>query len=129
MQKFSSDSSIINFVHSLSVISPGKGEEFDFSVSNDVGGVKISNYLDILEIISDCRSDPFTLIDLELPTNSYMIACTDTQGFEEGENCASTISVEHTLGSDMEFIGYDMILFGYYMILLGSMVQYISVLL
>ena len=75
MQKFSSDSSIINYVHSLPVIAPGKGEEFDFSISNDVAGVHISNSLDIFEIISDCRSGPFTLIDLELPTNSYMIAC------------------------------------------------------
>ena len=88
-------------MHSLPVIAPGKGEEFDFSASNDVVSVQISNYLKILEIISDCRSAPFTLIYLELPTNSYMIACTDTQGFEEGENCASTISAEHTLGSDM----------------------------
>ena len=88
-------------MHSLPVISPGKGEEFDFSVSNDVAGVQISNFLDILEKSLDCRSDPFTLIDLELPTNSYMIACTDTQGFEEGENCASTILVEHTIGYDM----------------------------
>ena len=39
MQKFSSDSSIINYVHSLPVISPGKGEEFDFSVSNGIAGV------------------------------------------------------------------------------------------
>ena len=100
MKKFSNDSSIINYVHSLPVIAPGKGEGFDLSVSNDVAGVQISNYLDILEIISVCRSDPFTLIDLELPTNSYMITCTDTQGFEEGEICASTISVEHTLGFD-----------------------------
>ena len=51
MQKFSSDSSITNYVHSLPVISPGKGEKFDFSVSNDVAGVKISNSSDILEII------------------------------------------------------------------------------
>ena len=109
MQNFSSDSSIINFVHSLPVIAPGKGEEFDFSVPNDVVGVKIINYLDILEIILYFRIDPFTLIDLEIPTNFDMIACTDTQGFEEGENCASTISVEHTLGSDMEFIGSDII--------------------
>ena len=58
-----------------------------------------------------------------------MIACTDTQGFEEGENCASTMSVEHTLGSYMEFIGSDMILFGYDMILIGYRVQYILVLL
>ena len=84
MQKFSSDSSIINYVHSLLVIASGKAEEFDSSVSNDVVGVKISNSLDILEIKSYFRSDPFTLIDLELPTNSYMIACTNTQGFEEG---------------------------------------------
>ena len=78
MQKFSSDSSIINYVHSLPMIAPGKGEEFDFS--NDVAGVQISNSLDILEIISYCRSNPFTLIDLEIPTNSYMIACINTQG-------------------------------------------------
>ena len=64
MQKFSNDSSIINYVHSLPVISPGNGEEFDFSVSNDVVGVKIINYFDILEIISDFESDPFNLIDL-----------------------------------------------------------------
>ena len=79
--------------------------------------------IDILEIISDFRSDPFTLIDLEILANSYMIACTDTQGFEEGENYASTISVEHTLGYDMEFIGSDMILFGYDMILISSIFQ------
>ena len=108
MQKFSSDSSIINYVHSLLMIARGKGEEFDLSVSNGVVGLQISNSLDILEIISYCRSDPFTLIDPELPTNSYMIACTDTQGFEEGENCASTISVEHSFGSDMNLFGSDL---------------------
>ena len=37
--------------------------------------------------------------------------------------------MEHTHGSEMEFIGFDMILFGYDMILLGSRVQEISVLL
>ena len=47
MEKFSNDSSIINSVHNLPVISLGKGEEFDFSVSNDINGVKKSNYLDI----------------------------------------------------------------------------------
>ena len=120
MQKFSSDSSILNYVHSLPVIAPGNGEKFDFSVSNDVFGVKISNYFDILEIIPDCRSDLFTLVDLELPTNSYMSACTNTHNFEEGENCASTILVEHTLGSDMRLFGSDMILFGFDMILFGS---------
>ena len=45
------------------------------------------------------------------------------KGFEEGENYASTSSVEHTPGSDMEFIGSDMILFGSDLILLGSRVQ------
>ena len=72
MQKFYSDSSIINSVHSLPVISPGKGEEFDLSISNDVVGVNISNYLDILKIISYFRSDPFTLIEIyifqQIPT-------------------------------------------------------------
>ena len=51
MQKFSSYSSIINYVHSLRVISQGKGEEFDLFVANDVVGVHKINYLDILEII------------------------------------------------------------------------------
>ena len=41
-----------------------------------------------------------------------MIACTDTQNFEEGENCASTISVEKTIEYNMNFIGSDMILIG-----------------
>ena len=79
MQKFSNDSSIINYVHSLLVISPGKGEEYDLSVSNDVVGLNVSNYLYILAIMSYCMIYPFTLIDLDLPTNSYMIACTNTQ--------------------------------------------------
>ena len=48
-----------------------------------------------------------------------MIACTDTQCFE-GENCASTISMEHTLGSDINLFGYDMILFGSDVPLFGS---------
>ena len=74
-------------------------------------------YMDILEIISYFMIDPFTLIDLELPANSYMIACTNTQSFEEGENCASTILVEnldllHTIRSDMNLFISDMILFG-----------------
>ena len=63
MQKFSNDSSIINYVHSLPVIALGKGEEFDFFVSSDVDGVHISNYLDILEIILDYRSAPVSLLD------------------------------------------------------------------
>ena len=96
-------------MHSLPVIVSKNDEEFDFSIPNDVVGVQISNTMDILEIISDCRSDPFTLIDLELLVNSYMIACTNFWKFEEGENCASTISVEHTLGSDMNLFGSDMI--------------------
>ena len=58
MQTFSSDSSIINYVHSLLVIATGTGEEFDFYVSNDVVGVHISNSLGILEIISYCSSGP-----------------------------------------------------------------------
>ena len=41
-----------------------------------------------------------------------MIACRNTQGFEEGENCAFTIFVDLTLGSDMNLFGSDLILFG-----------------
>ena len=78
-------------------------------------------YLDILERISDLSSDPFTLFDLELPIKSHVIACTNIHNFvENGENCASTISMEHTLGYDMNLFVSDMILFGYYIILLGS---------
>ena len=91
--------------------------------SHEFADIIFCKYLDILEIISGCRSDPFTLIDLDLPANSYMIACTNIHNFEEGENRASTSSVEHTCGSDMEFIRSDMILFGYYLILLGSRAQ------
>ena len=39
MQKFSSDSSILKSVHSLSVFVLENEEEFDFSISNDVAGV------------------------------------------------------------------------------------------
>ena len=52
-----------------------------------------------------------------------MIACTNTQNFEKGENCSSTIWMEHTLGYDMSFIRYDMILFGSDMILIGLIFQ------
>ena len=90
------------------------------SVVEDLMSVFFHNFIDIifceylyiLEIISYFRIDPFTLIDLELPANSYIIACTNTQGFEEGENCAHTISMEHTLGYDMNLFGSDMILIG-----------------
>ena len=87
--------------------------EFDFS--NDVVGVQISNTMDILEIISYYRSDPFTLINLELPINSYRIGCNKNLNFD-GENYASTISVEHSFGSDMNLFGsdlfFDLIIFG-----------------
>ena len=59
------------------VIASKSEEEFDFSPSNVVAGVHINNTLDILEIISNCRSDPLTLLDLDLPANSYRIACTN----------------------------------------------------
>ena len=90
--------------------------EFDISIYNNVSGVQIRNTMDIMEIISDYKSDPFTLINLELPVNSYRITCTENQNFEEGENCASTITVEHNFGSDMNLFGSDlfsdMIIFG-----------------
>ena len=49
---------------------------FNISVG-DFMSVFFYEFVDILEIIPDFRSDPFTLIDLYLPTNSYMIACTN----------------------------------------------------
>ena len=120
MQKFSTDSSILNPMHSLPVFVSENEEEFDFSISNDVSSVQISNTMDILEIISYCRSDPFTLIDLEIPVNSYMIACTNFHNFEQGENCSSTISVEHNIEYDMNLFESDMILFGSDLKLFGS---------
>ena len=46
LRKFSNDSSILNYVHSLPVIVSENEEEFDFSLSNDVAGVQKSNTLD-----------------------------------------------------------------------------------
>ena len=63
MQTFSSDSPL-NSVQNLPMIASESEEEFDLSPSNVVASVQISNNLDILEKISDFRSDPFTLIDL-----------------------------------------------------------------
>ena len=110
----------LNYVQNLPVIASESEEEFNLSPSNVSVVVQISNAFDILEIISYCRSDPLTLIYLQIPTNSYRIACTNTQNFEEGENCASIISVEHTLRSNMNLFGSDMILFGPNLILFGS---------
>ena len=61
-------------------------ERFDSSLYNHATGVQKSDTLDVLEEISYFRSDPFTLIDLVLPTNSYMIACTNTRVFLKEEN-------------------------------------------
>ena len=120
MQTFSNDFPL-NSMQNLPVIASESEEKFVFSPSNVVVGVKISNTLDILEKLSDCRSDPFTLLDLDLVANFYKVACTNIQNFEKGENCASTISVDHTFGFDMNFIGFDMILSD--LILLGSRFQ------
>ena len=75
-----------------------------------------------MEKISDYKSDTFAPHDLDIPANSCKIACTKIQNFEE-ENCASTVSVDHNFGSDMNLIGYDMILFGSDLIFLGSKSQ------
>ena len=45
---FSSDPSILNYVQSLPVIASENEEEFDFSLSNIVVGVKKSNTLYVL---------------------------------------------------------------------------------
>ena len=106
LQKFSSNS--LNFVHSLLVTVSETVEEFDFSIYNDVFGVHISNINDIQEIRSYYKTDPFTLINLEIPINSSRITCTENQNFEEGENCSSTVSVEQSFGSDMNHFGSDL---------------------
>ena len=80
--------------------------------------------MDILEEISDYKSDTFSPHDLDLPAKSCRIACTKIQNFEEKDNCAFTVSVDHTFGYDMNIIGYDMILFGYDMILFGSIFKF-----
>ena len=51
-----------------------------------------------------------------------MIECTNTQSFEEGENCTSTILVKNL--DLIHTLGYDMNLFGYYMILFGSFFKF-----
>ena len=45
--------------------------------------IKFYVSLYILEIILYFRIDPFILFYIELPTNSYMIACTNIQNFVE----------------------------------------------
>ena len=81
-------------------------------------------YLGYFEEISYYQSDPFAPHDLYFPANSCRIACTKIQNFEEEENCASTVSVDHNFGSDMKIIGYDMILFWSDLIFLGSIFQF-----
>ena len=64
----------------------GVEDKFDSSLSNNVVGVHKSDTLYVLEEISYFRIDPFTLTDLVLPANSYIISCTNTQSFVEEEN-------------------------------------------
>ena len=123
MQTFTGDFPL-NSVQNLPVIASESEEKFEFSSSNVAAGVQICNTLDILEKISDYKSDTFTPHDLYLPANSCRIACTKIQNFEEEEHCASTVSVDHNFGSDMNLIGSDMILFGSDLILLGSKFQF-----
>ena len=51
--------------------------------SHDFVDIMLYECLNILEIRSYCMSDPFTLFDLELGANSYMVACTNIQNFVE----------------------------------------------
>ena len=111
MQTFTSDFSL-NYVQNVPVIASESEDKFDFSPSNVVSGVKICDNLDILEEISYYQSDPFAPHDLYFPANSYRITCTKIQNFEEEENCASTVSLDHPLGSDMILFIFDMIFLG-----------------
>ena len=56
MQTFTDDFPL-NSVINLPVIASESEEKFDFSSSNVAAGVKICNTLDILEKISDYKSD------------------------------------------------------------------------
>ena len=47
-----------------------------------------------------------------ISSSKFLQDCMHIQNFEEGENCASTISVDHTFGSDMILFGSDLILLG-----------------
>ena len=46
-------------------------------LSHEFVDIIFFEYLDILEEISGFMSDPFTLLDLDIPANSYMIAYTN----------------------------------------------------
>ena len=111
MQTFTGDFPL-NSVQNLPAIASESEEKYDFSPSNVSAGVKICDTLDILEEISYYQSDPFIPHDLVFLANFCRIACTEIQNFEEEENCASTVSVDHNFGSDMNLIGYYVILFG-----------------
>ena len=113
----------LNSVQNLPVIASESEEKFDISPSNVAASVEICKKLDYLEEILDYKSDTLSPHDLDLPANSCKIACTKIQNFEEEENCASTVSVDHNFGFDMNLIGSDMILFGSYLIFLGSKFQ------
>ena len=68
MQTFTSDFPL-NSVQNLPVIASESEEKFDFSFSNVAAGVKICKKLDILEEISDYKSDTFTPHDLYFQQN------------------------------------------------------------
>ena len=122
MQTFTGDFPL-NSVQNLPIFASESEEKFDFYSSNVVVCVEICKKLDILDEISDYKSDTFAPNDLDLLANSCRIACIKIQNFEEKDNCASTVSVDHTFGYDMNIIGSDMILFGSNMIFLGSKFQ------
>ena len=124
MQTFPNDFTL-NSVQNLPVNASESEDKFYFSPSTVAAGVKICNTLDILEKISDYKSDQFSPHDLDLPAKSCRIACTKIQNFEEKDNCASTVSVDHNFGSYMNLIGSDMILFGSDLIFLGLIFQFI----
>ena len=66
MQTFTGDFPL-NYVQNLPVIASESEEKFEFSSSNVAAGVQICDTLDILEKISDYKSDTFTPHDLDLP--------------------------------------------------------------
>ena len=69
MQTFTGDFPL-NSVQNLPVIASESEEKFDFSSANVAASVQIYKNMDILEEISDYKSDTFAPHDLDLPVQS-----------------------------------------------------------
>ena len=105
------------------MIAQGDKEKSDSSLSNHDVGVYIS---DILEEISYLGSGPSAITCPILLVDSCLITCIDKQSFaEEGENCASTISMVH-LGLLFLILGASLTLFGSMLEFQGLSIMFVT---